>query len=1150
MTLKQCAPARPFIARRRAIPAASVAVESSSFPNHRHPMDRATSLLHAFYNPSGLQASERQQIHAELVQLIRNPGTADDAARYITAAVGADHTTQLDAVPLHYALHALEERARSAAFGELSGDAVRNTVSLLISLVVSAYRRNTSPKSVHVPQHVLMKAARTAASFGRREWAAAGNSNAHFPRAVLQLVDRDGGATPRLPELLAGITLLTVLVDDALDDPRAHMLAAESQAVRKNLKVVVPDILAALEVGLRIKGPGLSDNVPVAAARSIASIARVHPPVAPEAAALLRRCVLGIDDRVTTEMLGVLADLFGEANAPLGEKDCHDAMIHVAGLLEAVAMEEIATATEDEDVVYKFKFRLVAYAEAVVKRIIGLGISVHVLERLFNGLMGTTLLWAEFHTSQFPFALDAWISIFETMVDCEVDTSGKLVQNVLQALSQLCVTRCMRDTNHPVLNDLHQRRITILDDEKQVKTDLMLPQTNEITTDLLKTLHSWDYTAQVVDNLASDYTGVSTALVALCLRGEEPDGLGDDIDGLNDTLHYVTETHYIGKCIEALVAAAQVSPQQVGGPAADFAVKVMLKSPILERDWRHFEDIETATNLANSLTQVLPPTSAPIQQIFQAVITQLRVYPERISDYSVDVLFVVLRLAASCIHLVSMPDGEPVDPGKKLNAEILSHAAARAMEMEWEPKLNTAAAHLLLLLGQHCGHVIYSYEAPYVCCFSAHNRRIRPVCALGALGFVQWTLLKRGARNKKWTEEECNVRRERFSGACVTMFGDFVQYCRELRTSLTGARLVEIARGAALLRTVVSAVLEQPPQVKEILWTGAGREISACCLQALCDMRDSLTNGSHNVTVRNALFATMGSLVGTMRKMLSVCRRQVRRDAPSLGTDIIQLCLDATGGGGAASTRLSRALLQLLLDHVVCEGPGDDGDAHMRLISASVDVATRSIADGSDSNLGCTAVSVLTEVMSRYWLTFWPGDAVRRALPRSMAGNNMNGAPGTGEGHNVFFAALRGLLSAVRSADYETSRAALLALETLNASRRLYARDPSFRACGAAQETLVATMQLLGASGDTSRISLSDEADSVVWGIASVDFDAFYKNGLPKVVTVIAQCSPDDVRRLCAGIYGINDRPSFVKALHALVNDLAFFDSRRKAPVL
>lgn len=117
-------------------------------------MERAAGLLNVFYNGVNCTNAERQQAHVDLVALLRNPETADSAARFVQAA-GSTFATggsvPVDAVVLHYALHALEERARSAAFSELPAAAVRSSVDLLVSFVVSAYARTPARRAHRRP---------------------------------------------------------------------------------------------------------------------------------------------------------------------------------------------------------------------------------------------------------------------------------------------------------------------------------------------------------------------------------------------------------------------------------------------------------------------------------------------------------------------------------------------------------------------------------------------------------------------------------------------------------------------------------------------------------------------------------------------------------------------------------------------------------------------------------------------------------------------------------------------------------------------------------------------------------------------------------------------------------------------------------------
>jgi len=1103
-------------------------------------MERASALLHVFYNTGPIPNDHRHRAHDELVSLLRNPHTADDAARYIASATAASAgatNISLDAVVLFYACSSLEERIRSTEFVALHENiqGVRATISLVIDFIVAMYRRNSVLPS-SIPQHVIVKAARTAVTFGRREWAISGNNHAVFPRTVLQLIGQEGS----LPHMFAGTLLLTVLVDDALD-PRSGMLTKELNALTANIRMVIQDVLSALEIGLRIKGPGLPDSVPIAAARSITNVVKIHPIIASDAAKLLRRCVSQHADKVSAEMMGVLADLYSESNVRLNQQDCSDALLHASSLLEAVAMDEGAKGLDEHSSL--FRIRLMTYAEAVSRRVIGLGVPISALERLFNGLMGTCLRWTEQFPDSFSYALDAWISIFEVIEDCEADTSGNLMDSVLKALSQLCVQRCFFATNSQVLQNLPDNEDEADEDDiEAVLISRKAASDPAVTENTLKSILGWDQTKGLVEILCTSTSIVNKAQIEVAIRGEQTDGNGEaDFD----TFGPVSRAQYVAKCVETLVTTAHFSVETVGLAAIELAVGTLKQQSIAAGDEKYVQDVITSANIAYSLTRLLPPDSPPTRAVVDAVITQLQSVvggkaPSR-------ALFSLLRIAASLTRVLEMKPNEPVDEFRKTRAEALSNIAIGFLGRDCAPVVSSIASILFLGLVQSCGDVLFAAGLPYSSGFSEHNRHIRPVPALMSSCIVECTLVKHGHRNVKWSDEEKKNRTEKFSKACHLIFGDFVRASQELKAGITGPRLADISRGATLLQIVIGRLLEQPPQSKEIAWEGGCREISKSCIEALVSLKQQLGGKSvaSNEGVRKCVLSTMGCLVSGIRSVFNICQRQIRREAPSLGKDCITVCLDVAQGN--ESSLLARVLLKFLNDHVNAVGFNPNKEEVMSIVEASVQVATRSLNESEDSDLGQTAVMVLKELINRQWLALWPEDAVKNGNTRQHLATNGESLK---HAHDVYFRALQAVVGALRRKDLTVSRAALLALETLNASRKLYARDASFRGCGAAESAIVGALEILGANGDDTRKSLVDEAHSVVWGIAKVNFDVFYKDVLPKVIRALGECSDEDLRRLCSLLAGVNDRPSFVKSLTDMTNDLRLVFAQRKAPVL
>lgn len=1117
-------------------------------------MDAVAPLLHAFYGAT-LSDAERQSVHSRLLEFLTTSACVEHADAYIAhsaaaldVGVSSPSSTNPDALLLHYALHAIETRIRSG-YEAMQPSSRRQLLSHLIDFTVAAFSWNMGSAAsqnpaglalISIPQYVIMKSARAAVELGKREWVA--DATTDFPRIVLALIDQNGHSTGSLQRIFGGMVMLTILVDDALDTNRADVRAADRAVLFKRIGSIADGIVSALEIGLRINGPGLPPTVPAAAARTVVSVTRISPSVASTAIDVLRRRSAGHScDLVGAEVLGVLAELYGESKIPL-PGPWGNVLAHLATLLNPVAMREVATG--DSDSLTLYRKRLTAYAEAVLCRCIAVESSSVELEGVLNGLMGCTMRWATENPEAMPDALDAWMNILESLEDAEVEPN-KLISIAYGALASLCSKCCMFSSNSSVL-----RRLDSFDDED----DDCGPTS----------MHNGSMKLDDTEFLA-DVATRPAAMASMLLAGTSgaPDATESDEAG---EIGFITRATYTSKCIEALISIARVFPATIALQAADLACRA-LSSPagvgVGEVAAESMLDKESGSIVCYSVAPWLPCDLAATRSLAAAVADLFGQSP-------------------SC-RLVNGSDtpGSLVDPGlwrPRLSTNLIRCATALATTFtspNWPEghrfatafvqisrgllqagskvsrPVSLAASILLLTMGDICRQTLFASEPPIppvlVTC-TPH----RAISALGIVGAARWAL---GSSSEEGQGQQnvaaqptgnvlggWSFKMAALQHCCGVVFAEFVAVCSEKASNLNGGSLDVLSRGALVTRSMVWSLYDEGPDCKDAVWSAVVRELCGKMMFGLgqvCELASAARSpvaAKMDEDQRRDMLKCIGTLIGAMGCILRVFRRQVSTEAQNLPGEVIAAGLSAAKQEG--SPPLARSLLTVLREQIG-DGFGKD---KQHLVAPGIELASQSL-DG-DPDVAMAAIGVITECLTRHWLLFFPDDVA----VNTVNGKNISAAPAHEANESIrklYFVAFSSILNGVRHADGSVSRASMLALERLEAQRKLYSRGAAFRDIGGASATIGGCIGAVW----SSPLGIED-ACAVLWGVGRVDWNVFYghSGALLGAIRTIGACSDDQGVRLLDSFGQPTDRPTFTRALVALVNDLRYTASMNKGP--
>lgn len=1086
-------------------------------------MDNLAPLLRAFYT-GALSSEERSSIHARLLQSLRDPACISAGADYITQL-----TTKPDLQPdpfvLHYALHSLEVCARTS-FASTPRETRSRLLQLLLDFLVSAHARSTShaPNIASIPSHALNKAAVAAVQLGLREWV---NDSTHaFPRVILALIDQNGHTAESLPRILAGIGLVTGLVDAAVDGTRKDLPSADRAILLRQLKNIADGIVAALEIGMRISGPHFPRSVAVSAVRAVGSLVRVEPSCAAESVAVLKRCVQGRSDLIGAEILGVLAEIYGEAKVKM-PADWQSTIAHASGLLEAVAMGE-AGLGDDEDVCL-YRVRLIGYGEAVARRIIALGERVDALQRLFNGLMGISLRWAEDYPDQFVAALDAWLSILECLEDAEVE-SNELLVRVYGAVSDLCVKRSMHFSNGKVLGLL---------DEPDENQQGWSKRNGRHDSWRIQTIFRWDEDAPVMAEVASDPVTMSSVLFA----SSDQTGDVDTVDQ-GDSLSACSRATYVRKCVETMVACASMNSETVGVGVSEFVRN------ILQMKAQHFsqakevmktdvEDLCTASLIAYCIVPLLPPNSSHLQQLFQVMPELMKSAVER---REAKLAALLLRTAASLAKILANASPEFV---QRVGSSLVPFGRKVLSSADCPEPVTVAAVLLLLSLDRFGRKVLFQREPPIEASMIVDTSHYA-VAAIGIACMTRWALVpERDPKTSlpiKWTAEEWEMRKSGFQQLCAGVFIGLHKAVMGLGTTTDVNNwdiMLAVARGAGLLKTMVLSLQSIHGKSTDAFWTGVGSRTTQECMQALIGLRTHVSNAHSGMDAdsRRVCCGVMGCIVGALESTLRVCARQVSAEAPDLAGKTIETVLEFAAS--QSSVRLTYAALRLIREQLANGSGLSPGP--------SIQLAAQTLDRGVEQDVCVAAVNVLVEALKQHWRDFWPGDVVSLQVNGSSSPASVTADAST---QGLYMGAMHGLLKGLKSPDLATCRAALLGLQSLDAARRLYSRRAAFRENGAGDAVLTECLRIMGAGGEARRESLADEAVEVVWGIAKVDVGEFYSRTLPGAIKELGGISEEQGRALVDIFASVKERPGFVRKAASFANDFVYLRSLNNGPIL
>ena len=321
------------------------------------------------------------------------------------------------------------------------------------------------------------------------------------------------------------------------------------------------------------------------------------------------------------------------------------------------------------------------------------------------------------------------------------------------------------------------------------------------------------------------------------------------------------------------------------------------------------------------------------------------------------------------------------------------------------------------------------------------------------------------------------------------MFGRFVKACGSGGAIGDASAIQAIATGARLLKTMLASISSVQGSTGDVLWQSVGKGMSLECLRALSSLRAQIhsDNGKLDDETKRAVCGGMASVVGALASLFEACRRQIGTDAVRFAGETVDIILDVARTEG--NVRLGRAALNLIRDQLA--------SGASQLLSPGIELSVQTLEQEAEQDVAVAAVGVITESLKGHWQEFWPADVVCKSLTAP----GSDGFVAADVAHQQLYSqSIQGLVQAVRSADLSICRAGLLALQTLDAARRLYMRQAAFRNTAAAEAIMVECVRILGAYGDEGRESLGEESVQVVWGIAKVDLYMFYKVGVPGLI--------------------------------------------------
>lgn len=648
---------------------------------------------------------------------------------------------------------------------------------------------------------------------------------------------------------MTGIKLLTTLISD-IYPPSKDMPHAQKQALSQKLRSIAEACVDMLEVGARMAGPFVPNDIPVSAVRAMGSLTRFAPTVTERVMLVLGRCLTGRYDPVGREILSVLADIYSGrvVNANAGG----------IGAIVAVVVEDVAMG---RTVTCSYFTRLIAVVEELVMRRLE-------VERLLNAFMGITKRCVVEKPAWTLGIVDAWLAILDVLEE----DGAPIGEKVCVALSGVCVGGCVFATNGDVLRKLSWGDI---DSDADTMT--------------------WEQCPDLVPEVVAtpEYSAI-LFVTSLADIGELIDD--DEGDG-------VAREHYVAKLVECIVATSRLSPT-VAKDAATFAVRVMRETVNSGcKDEERLGDMHVGAALAFGIGGIaagMPPEIC--RGVLEAVVDVLSAGAWR-TDIEVGVA--LFRCAGVLVPVLKQADVEYV----RRVGEVLVRVANEALS-ESEEKVCLAACVALLCLDRVARKIVFA-SVPPVDVRVVETSKFPGVVCMAVGGFVRWCVVPPrtemqggGILPVKWGDEEWGARRETFGRFCDGLFARFDAWAT--RGDVSG--MDEVAKGTAMLRVITKSVHGVTGEVGNVVWSAVVKRVAELCERALRKLMAFTKEPTVQLDVRDVCLRLVAGIVGAIDDVCRCFRRRVTAEMPSLGAGVVNTMLEIVGG----SDDVARETLRLV----------------------------------------------------------------------------------------------------------------------------------------------------------------------------------------------------------------------------------------------
>lgn len=1097
-------------------------------------MDALAPLLRAFYTEP-LSTEARANIHRSLLSNLTDQVYQAAAVQYISELVRNPHP--VDPFLLHHCLLIVENLVRTSFHSIPQSDRL-SLYNLLLSFLTYAHITHLSdyPSSQRIPPHAVNKAAAALVALSKRLWL---SGLSDFPFSLLRLVESPAHTTESLASLLAGHAILTTLLDD-LVSTRHDLLASDATRLRRSISAHASHFLAALEVALRAAGPRFPSHVSPTAARAVATLVKLESSVASHATALLSRSVLNRYDHVAAHIFTSVADILST-----------QVVIDCTPVIDAVvaALDLIVAAPKDLKMSSDVPPALFAVLDPLVSRLVGTGTQTPGLDAVLNGLMGVTMCWASHTPHWLPRALDMWVSVLDSFDDVEKGDHPLLLR-VFDSVLNLCAESAFFASNEVVLRKLGGR----LHDQHRH---------NAKPSPL-----DWDAAAEKMADVASNPSGPSTPALFFENTGNVDviqEGIDDSEYIDSDGWEGCSASAYTSKCIEVIaviVRMNQARSTNIAGLVAhtlsrcDVPTNGSSLFSIESESGGKVSDAFTAFALAYALVGMIGTGTVEARTVCEATTATLASGVWRMGHAGV----MGVRAVAALLPYIVQDGRSTMDrPGGLSQWAIRMLTTLKLVGLEivtWNEgseQILTAGALLCIALNEACKGALSIDSPPVPIDVVAKSESIGVSC-LGAGALVRWAVVPGRdvlGRRVRWSDTKWNMQETRLREMCDSVFGPLGLVVNSGEGVASSEGIAIAGRLVGLLHTLVLSVRGMFGRTADVVWRCVGQSGAIQTVRILRAVTSMLLENENKLDderegecgqVASACLNCIGAIALT-------CSSQIAKDGKELLREGILASMSVAQSAKPVAQRVAHAVMKLIRDRIAC--------GETEFVVPGIEVASNILKSTHDGEVVEVGVSLITEGLKRHWFMFWPEDKVTPSQDSENIEIGMS-TPMTGAGmkeyvaqsvdermRQCYFNSLECLVEVVRSDHLGVCRSGLLALQQLNASRRLYQREKAFRSVGAGKMLAIECITIIGGSGDATRESLSDEALEVLWGIANVEFKPFLCS-LPEMLRLVAKkggITLDDgmVRTLVGLFEGADNRTSFGRAVSAMANDLMYY---------